>query len=278
MNNINTETIINNNKNSLYLNSFMAIVNKEITRIFRIWKQTLLPPIITQSLYFVIFGTFVGSRVSGDFNGLTYIQFLVPGLVMMAIIMNSFTNVVSSFYGAKFQKNVEEILISPTPNWVILAGFCSGGIIRGLLVGLIVFVISFLFVKPTIMHAEYILIFSIITSSLFSLIGFFNSLFAKSFDDVQIIPTFVLTPLTYLGGVFYLTSQLPISNILGISINWQTISRLNPIVYMIDGFRYGFYGTNEFPIILSLGIVGVSNLVFVILNLYLLKKGYGLKS
>jgi ABC-2 type transport system permease protein len=254
----------------LYLNSLLTIARKEVVRVFRIWPQTLLPPVITQTLYFVIFGSFIGSRIQGEFNGVNYISFIVPGLVMMAIIQNSFQNVVSSFYGAKMQKSIEELLVSPTPSWVILAGYIIGGMVRGILIGAIVLIISIFFTRPEIQHFEYIITFAILTSSLFALAGFFNSLFAKSFDDISIIPTFVLTPLTYLGGVFYSIKQLPSF--------WQGVSRFNPIVYMIDGFRYGFYSTNEFSIVLSLAILLALNGVLIYLNWYLLEKGYGLRA
>lgn len=255
---------------NLYWNSFYSIVRKETIRIFRIWTQTLLPPVITQSLYFLIFGAFVGSRIQGSFDGVNYMQFIIPGLVMMAVIMNSYQNVVASFFGSKFQRNIEEMLVSPTPNWVILAGFIFGGVIRGVLVGAIVFAVSFAFVRPSISHPEFIFIFAFLTSTLFASAGFLNSLFARNFDDVAIVPTFVLTPLTYLGGVFYSLEQLPQF--------WRNISYFNPIVYMIDGFRYGFYSINTFPVQISLGILLMFNLFFYSLNWYLLKKGYGLRS
>jgi ABC-2 type transport system permease protein len=254
----------------MYINSFITLASSEVNRIFRIWTQTLLPPVITQSLYFLIFGNFVGSRIQGSFAGTSYIAFIIPGLVMMGVIMNSFQNVVASFYGAKFQKSIQELLVSPTPNWIILAGYVFGGIFRGLLVGAIIFAVSAFFVRPEIAHIQYVILFALLTSILFASLGFFNSLFAKSFDDVSIIPTFVLTPLTYLGGVFYSIEQLPPI--------WQVISRFNPIVYMIDGFRYGFYNTNEFPIIISAGILIVLNIILLSVNWYLLKKGYGLKA
>ena len=255
---------------NLNLVAFQTIAKKETNRIFRIWSQTLLPPVISQSLYFIIFGGLIGSQISGYENQGGYMAFLVPGIVMMSVITNAYTNVVSSFFGSKFQKNYEELLVSPTPNWVILAGYVWGGIFRALLVGLIVLLVSLFFVHPQIYNSFYIIIFSILTASAFSLGGFFNSLFAKSFDDVQIIPTFVLTPLTYLGGVFYSVNKLPPV--------WQFVSKFNPIVYMIDGFRYGFFGINDVPLWSSLGILIFFNAALVAINLYLLNKGYGLKS
>jgi ABC-2 type transport system permease protein len=256
---------------NLYWISFYTIARKEVYRVFRIWTQTLLPPIITQSLYFVIFGTFIGSQIRGYENIGGYMGFIVPGLVMMAVITSSFSNVVSSFFGSKFQKNYEELLVSPTPNWVIIAGYTFGGVIRGLLIGLIVLLVSLFFVEDLpVQQPLIVFIFAFLTATAFSLGGFFNSLFAKSFDDVAIVPTFVLTPLTYLGGVFYSIKNLPEF--------WQNVSRFNPIVYMIDGFRYGFYGFNEFNISFSLLFLVSLNLALLGINWWLLNKGYGLKS
>ena len=250
--------------------AYQTIARKEMTRIFRIWSQTLLPPVITQSLYFLIFGGFVGSRISGDFNGQKYIEFIVPGLVMMAVITSSFSNVVGSFFGSKFQKNIEELLVSPTPNWIIIAGFITGGIVRGLLVGFIVFLVGFLFTGVTIANHLIMLLFVFLTAVVFSLGGLINAIFATKFDDISIFPTFVLTPLTYLGGVFYSIKQLPEV--------WQIISKLNPIVYMIDGFRYGFSGRSDLNIWVSFGMLMVFTVSFWAICWYLLKKGIGLKS
>lgn len=249
--------------------SFYSILRKEIIRIFRIWSQTLLPSAITQILYFLIFGSFIGSQIK-DIDGISYMAFLIPGLVMMAVITNSFTNVVSSFFGAKFQRNIEEMLVSPTPNWVILAGFCAGGVVRGFLVGAIVLGVSIFFVQPQIANIFIVIAFAFLTAVLFSLAGFTNSLFARSFDDISIVPTFVLTPLTYLGGVFYSIKNLPPF--------WQTISNYNPIVYMIDGFRYGFFGRADVDVRLSFGILIAGVISLVILNLSLLSRGAGLRS
>ena len=250
--------------------AYQTIARKEMTRIFRIWSQTLLPPVITQSLYFLIFGGFVGSRISGDFNGQKYIEFIVPGLVMMAVITSSFSNVVGSFFGSKFQKNIEELLVSPTPNWIIIAGFITGGIVRGLLVGFIVFLVGYLFTGVTIANPLIMLLFVFLTAVVFSLGGLINAIFATKFDDISIFPTFVLTPLTYLGGVFYSIKQLPEV--------WQIISKLNPIVYMIDGFRYGFSGRSDLNIWFSFGMLMVFTVGFWTICWYLLKKGIGLKS
>ena len=246
-----------------------TIVRKEITRWLRIWTQTLLPPVVTQSLYFVIFGKFIGSQI-GRIHGISYIEFIIPGLVMMAVINSAFANVVSSFFGAKFQRSVEELLVSSTPNWAILAGFVAGGALRGILVGIIVFLISIFFTQPQILHPAVIAVFIVLTSIVFSLGGFLNAIYAKKFDDVAIFPTFVLTPLTYLGGVFYSIKSLPQV--------WQKISMLNPILYMINGFRFGFYGISDVSVILSVGILVSLMTALIFLNLYLLDKGTGLKT
>ena len=249
--------------------SFLTIVRKEVTRWLRIWTQTLLPPVITQSLYFVIFGKFIGSKI-GQIHGINYMDFIIPGLVMMAVINSAFANVVSSFFGAKFQRSIEELLVSSMPNWVILAGYTIGGALRGILVGIIVFMISVLFSWPQIQHPVVIAVFILLTSVVFSLGGFLNGVFAKKFDDVAIFPTFVLTPLTYLGGVFYSINSLPDL--------WQKASLLNPILYMINGFRFGFYGISDVNVWLSMGILVFFTLVLTIANLYVLHQGTGLKT
>lgn len=249
--------------------SLSTIVRKEVTRFMRIWSQTLLPPVITQTLYFVVFGSFIGSQI-GDINGISYMQFIVPGLVMMAIISNSYSNTVSSFFIAKFARNIEELQVSPTPNWVIICGYVAGGALRGLLTGLIVFAVSLFFTRPQIEHLAMILVFAVLTSVVFSLAGLFNGIFAKKFDDTGIFTTFILTPLTYLGGVFYSIDRLPHV--------WQTVSKFNPIVYMIDGFRYGFYGFSSVSVSLSIFLLCTFALILVCTNWYLLKKGTGLRT
>ena len=249
--------------------AFQTIVRREIVRFTRIWMQTLLPPVITQTLYFVIFGKFIGERI-GNIHGVSYMAFIVPGLVMMAVINSAFANVVSSFFSAKFQHSIEEILVSPTSNVSILSGYVAGGVIRGILVGFIVFGVSVFFTRPTIHHVGVILIFIILTAVVFSLAGFTNAIFAKKFDDVSIFPTFVLTPLTYLGGVFYSIHSLPDT--------WQKISMLNPILYMVNGFRYGFYGFSDVGVGGSITfLVGLTG-ILTYANYYLLKKGTGLKN
>jgi ABC-2 type transport system permease protein len=235
----------------------------------RIWSQTLLPPVINQSLYFIIFGGFIGSQVR-SINGIPYMAFIVPGLIMMAVITSSFSNVVSSFFGSKFQKNIEEMLVSPTPNWVIVAGYAMGGVARGILVGVIIFAISIFFVHPVIYNGFIVALFVFLTAVVFSLGGLINGIFATKFDDVSIFPTFVLTPLTYFGGVFYSIKDLPSF--------WQLLTKFNPILYMVDGFRYGFFGFSDVDVGFSIMMLLIFTLVLVAAALYLLKKGTGLKS
>lgn len=249
--------------------AYMTIVRKEVQRFLRIWPQTLLPAVITQSLYFVIFGHFIGSQLR-EIHGVSYMSFIVPGLVMMAVINSSFSNVVSSFYGAKFQHHIEELLVSPTPNWTILAGYTTGGVIRGLIVGMFVFVVSIFFVRPEIYSLPLIVFFIFMTAVVFSLGGFINAIFAEKFDDVSIFPTFVLTPLTYLGGVFYSVNMLPEF--------WQKISKLNPVLYMVNGFRYGFHGFSDVHVGISLLILCGFMVTLIYTALVLLEKGTKLKS
>ena len=258
-----------NKKLSISLISLETIIRNELTRILRIWKQTLLPPIINQSLYFIVFGAFIGAQIK-NINGVSYMAFIIPGLILMAIINNSFANVVSSFFGSKFHKNIEELLVSPTPKWVILAGYSIGGMIRGLFIGIIAWAVSMFFVRQGIHSPSVVILFAILTSLLFSLAGFTVGVFAKSFDDISFVPTFILTPLTYLGGVFYSINDLPQI--------WQTISKFNPIVYMIDGFRYGFYGQSDVSLMTSIVIVLLFSLILIMLNLHFLKIGKGMKS
>lgn len=249
--------------------SFICIARKESTRIFRIWVQTLVPPVITMTLYFIIFGRLIGSQLR-DIGGYDYMAFIAPGLIMMSIITNSYTNTVSSFFSAKFQRNVEELLVSPTPDYVIVLGYVSGGMVRGLCVGLLVSVVSLLFTGIPLFNFGYVALFAVLTSFVFSLAGMINGIFAQKFDDISIIPTFIITPLTYLGGVFYSISLLPDF--------WQSISRINPIIYMIDGFRYGFLGISDIPVFTGLGMLLFFSVLLFSVNLYLLKKGIGIRS
>lgn len=242
---------------------------KECTRFLRIWIQTLVPPAITMSLYFVIFGNLVGSRI-GSMGGFTYMEFIVPGLIMMSIITNSYANVSSSFFSAKFQRNIEEMLVAPVPTWVVIMGFVGGGVTRALIIGVIVTFVSTFFVDVSIHNFFIIVVTLLLTSTLFCTAGLINGIYAKTFDDISIIPTFVLTPLTYLGGVFYSLSMLPEF--------WQTVSKANPIVYMVNGFRYGFLGQSDVDHWLSVGILVGFNVVLFTIAYRLLRNGVGIRS
>ena len=249
--------------------AFRTILVKEILRFMRIWIQTVLPPMITTALYFIIFGNLIGSRI-GDMEGFRYMEFIVPGLIMMAVITNSYANVVSSFYGSKFQRHVEEMLVAPLPNYVILTGFISGGVARGLTVGVAVTVVSLLF-NPLSIHNLWVMLSMILlTAILFSLAGFINGIYAKSFDDISIVPTFVLTPLTYLGGIFYSINMLPSF--------WQHVSLANPILYMINAFRYGLLGITDINLTLAFAIIIAFTAALFAFALSLLIRGVGIKS
>ncbi|MBT9098103.1 ABC transporter permease [Methylovulum psychrotolerans] len=247
---------------------FRTIVVKEIYRFVRIWPQTLLPPAITTTLYFLIFGKLMGDRI-GLINGAPYMDYIVPGVILMSVISHAYSNVVSSFYSTKFQRNIEELIVAPVPNWVILLGYVSGGIMRGLLVGTVVGLIAMLFADITIHSIVITLAMAFMTATLFALAGFINAVMAESFDDISIIPNFVLTPLSYLGGVFYSVSMLP-----GI---WKTISMGNPILYMVNAFRYGFIGVSDIDVRLSFLMTGGVILVLALTSLILLRKGTGIK-
>jgi ABC-2 type transport system permease protein len=243
-------------------------VRKEIRRYLRIWTQTLLPSAITMSLYFVIFGTLIGSRI-GEMGGFTYMQFVVPGLIMMAIVTNSYANVVSSFFGSKFNHSVEELLVSPTPNYIILMGYVVGGVTRGLLVAVVVTLVSLFFTRLQIHSYAIVLLTVLMTSTLFALGGFINAVFANSFDDISIIPTFVLTPLIYLGGVFYSMDLLPEF--------WANVSKLNPLVYVVNAFRYGVLGVSDVSLGFSLGMIVVFTLAAFFYCMHLLNSGTRLR-
>ncbi|MDO5054431.1 ABC transporter permease [Pasteurella oralis] len=249
--------------------AFQTIVTKEIRRFTRIWVQTLVPPVITMTLYFVIFGQLIGSRI-GDMNGFSYMQFIVPGLIMMSALTNSFANVASSFYSTKFAKNVEELLISPTSPHIIILGYVAGGVARGLCVGVLVTIVASFFVTFEVYSWLIVAIILFMTTATFALGGLINAVFARSFDDISIIPTFVLTPLTYLGGVFYSISLLPEF--------WQSVSKLNPIVYMINGFRYGFLGTSDINIAYAFFVLIVFIMSLYSIAYYLISRGIGLRS
>ncbi|HET7396292.1 MAG TPA: ABC transporter permease [Gammaproteobacteria bacterium] len=248
---------------------FQTIVNREIVRVVRIWVQTLVPPVIQMTLYFLIFGSLIGSRV-GQMGGYSYMAFLAPGLIMMSVINNAYTNVVSSFFGAKFGRHIEELQVSPLPNAYIVLGYVVGGVVRGLVVGGLVAIVALFFTHLHIAHPLITLSVVVLTAVVFALGGFINAVFAKKFDDVTIVPTFILTPLTYLGGVFYSIHLLPPL--------FQNLSRINPILYMVNAFRYGILGVSDIGIgtaysIILLFIVGLFSF-----SLWLLNKGTGLRS
>jgi ABC-2 type transport system permease protein len=248
---------------------YLTMLRKEVVRIFRIWSQTLLPPVVTTTLYFAIFGTFIGSQIA-KIDGVSYVQFIMPGLVMMAVITSSYSNTVSTFFGAKMQRYLEELLVSPMPDWVIIAGFASGGVVRSLLVGLLVIIVALFFTHIAVVNILVILGAAILTALLFSLAGLVNAIFAKSFDGINIVPTFVLTPLTYLGGVFYSIDRLPPF--------FHVLSLFNPILYMVNAFRYGFLGISDVSILRSFEVMIGLTLALLILTLWLFKRGSGLKN
>ncbi len=254
---------------SLQWIAFQTILRKEIRRFMRIWVQTLVPPAITITLYFIIFGSLIGSRI-GEMGGFDYMQFVVPGLIMMSVITNSYSNVVSSFFGAKFQNNIEELLVSPVPHYVILSGFVLGGVARGLAVGFLVTLLSLFFTQLPIYNLVITISVVLMTSILFSLMGFVNAIFANSFDDISIVPTFVLTPLIYLGGVFYSIDLLP--------SGWQLVSKLNPILYVVNAFRYGILGHSDINVSAAFIMIAAFTMLLIGLCLYLLKIGKGLRS
>lgn len=249
--------------------AYVTIVMREIRRFARIWMQTLLPPVITMSLYLLIFGNLIGSRI-GEMSGMRYMDYIAPGLIMMSVITNSYSNVTSSFYGARFQKFVEEILVSPTPLPVMLLGYITGGVCRGLAVGLLVTMVAAFFVELEVAHPFLMLAMALLTATLFSLTGFINALFARNFDDISIVPTFILTPLTYLGGVFYSISLLPEP--------WRTLSLGNPILYMVNAFRYGVLGISDIAVEIAFAMVIFFTAVLFAVALWLLHKGVGIRS
>lgn len=252
-----------------YRVAFQTIVTKEIQRFMRIWIQTVLPPAVTTGLYFLIFGKLIGERI-GPMGGFDYIDFIVPGLILMAVITSAYANTVSSFYQSKFSHFIEELLIAPVPNWVILAGFVAGGVARGLVVGVAVTLVSLFFTDLSIHSIPLTLLVVVLTAILFALGGFINAVYANSFDDVSIVPTFVLTPLTYLGGVFYSIQLLPDF--------WQGLSLANPVLYMINAFRYGLLGVTDIPLGLAFGLILAFITVLTSVSLWLLRRGVGIKT
>ena len=249
--------------------ALLTIVRKEVRRYLRIWSQTLLPSAITMAWYYVIFGSLIGSRI-GQMGGFTYMEFVVPGLIMMAIVTNSYANVASSFFGAKFNHSVEELLVSPVPSYVILWGYVIGGVTRGVLVAIIVTAVSLFFTKLAINNIFIVLAVVILTSILFALFGFINGVFANTFDDISIVPTFVLTPLTYLGGVFYSLDLLPEF--------WANVSRANPLVYVVNAFRYGMLGVSDVNIQVAFSMIIGFVIAAYVYSLYLLNSGKRLRS
>ena len=251
------------------LTGFLTLAGRESRRVIRIWKQTLVPPIITTTLYFLIFGKLIGGRI-GEMNGVSYMQFIAPGLVMMTAITASYVNTASSFFLSKFTRTYEELLVSPLSSHDIIWGYIIGSIMRGGLAGILVMLVSLCFVSFDIHSWAMILLTLMMTTIAFALGGFINAIYAKTFDDVGIIPTFVLTPLTYLGGVFYSISLLPEF--------WQTVSKFNPIVYMVNGFRYGFLGVSDVPVIYTFGVLLLFIVVLYSIAFSLMEKGVGLRS
>jgi len=249
--------------------AFRTILGKEIVRFTRIWPQTLLPPAVTTALYFLIFGKLIGGRV-GSVNGETYMDYIVPGVILMSVISSSYANVVSSFYSTKFQHHIEELLVAPVPNRVILAGYVLGGVARGVMAGCIVAAIAALFTRFPVKHWEIAVATLLMTATLFALAGFINAVFANSFDAISIIPNFVLTPLSYLGGVFYSVSMLP-----GV---WRYIAQANPILYMVNAFRYGLIGVTDVDVNLAFAITLSCILLLIVTGLLLLHKGIGIKN
>ena len=248
---------------------FATIVIREFSRIIRIWGQTLVPPVITATLYFIIFGNLIGSRI-GQMGGYTYLQYIAPGLIMMSVITNSYGNVVSSFFGAKFGRHIEELLVSPLPNWLIVLGYVAGGMVRGLLVGLIVTIIALFFTHLHVEHLFIVVAAVLLTSVVFALGGFVNAVFAKNFDQITFVPTFILTPMTYLGGVFYSVAAL--------GEPWRTVTHLNPILYLVSGFRWTFFDTADVPLAASVAVMAGAILIPLAAIAWIFRTGYRLKN
>ena len=248
--------------------AYLTITRKEIMRFTRIWVQTIIPPVVMVALYFIIFGNLIGQRI-GEMDGMLYVDFIMPGLVMMSIITNSYTNVVSSFYGAKYSRHIEEMQIAPVPDLVILLGFVTGGMVRGISVGIAVTLVSLLFTEFSIHNPLVVLLVALLTSCLFALAGLINAIFANSFDDITVIPTFVLTPLTYLGGIFYSIKLLPEF--------WQQVSLGNPILYMVNSFRYGFRGTSDIDLLTAIVVILFFIALLFSVSLILLARGTGIR-
>jgi len=249
--------------------AFNTLLTREIRRFIRIWPQTLLPPAITMTLYFIIFGNLIGSRI-GEMGGFSYMEYIAPGIIMMSVINNAYANVASSFYSAKFQSHIEELLVAPIPNHLILAGYVAGGTARGLCVGLIVTLVSLFFTSIEIQHLFITISMVVLSAIMFALGGFINAIYARSFDEISIIPTFILTPMTYLGGVFYSISLLPDF--------WQNVSLLNPILYMVNAFRFGMLGVSDIAVEIAFSIILICIAGLTSFALYLLNKGTGIRN
>lgn len=249
--------------------AYLTLTRKELARFFRIWPQTILPPAITMALYFLIFGKLIGSQIH-TVSGFTYMQFIVPGLIMMSVVTNSYINSSSSFFGAKFQRSIEEILVSPMPNVIILLGFVTGSVVRALIVGVLVMLIALFFTHLNLDHVLLMLLTILLVSAFFGIAGVVNGVYAKSFDDVSWIPSFVLTPLTYLGGVFFSVNML--------SGFWKTIAYFNPILYLVDIFRYAVLGIPSISIFLGISILLIATISLFFYALYLLRTSARLRS
>lgn len=245
-----------------------TLVRRELVRMFRIFSQVFLPPVITTTLYFLIFGSLIGSRI-GDIHGVSYPMFIAPGLIMMSVIVNSYGNVSTSLFSVRFQKSIEEMLISPMHNSLLLLGYVLGGVLRGLIVAILVFIIASFFLAIELNHLPMTLLVVLLVSAVFSLAGFTNAMLARNFDDIMLVPTFILTPLTYLGGVFYSINMLPVF--------WQKISYLNPILYMVNALRHAMIDQEEVSMTLAMSIICLMLVSLTVLNMILLKKGVGLR-
>lgn len=256
------------NAHRLYI-SWLTLTRKEVMRVLRIWTQTLLPPAITMGIYFVVFGSFLGGQIK-QIEGYPYIQFILPGLVMMTCITNSFSNVASSFFSAKFMRHIEEMLVSPMPDWVMVTGFVAGGMVRGVITGVIVALVGLFFTHIPVYNVLVIAFYLVASASLFSLLGLLNALVARKFDDISIVPTFILTPLTYFAGTFYSIKMLPQT--------WKNLSLANPVFYMVDGFRYGFLGVHDASLLVGVALLVVLNAIGFGLSMHMVKKGVGLRS
>lgn len=248
--------------------AYMTIVRKEFLRLFRVWIQTLLPPVVTTVLYFLVFGKFIGTQVA-SINGMTYMEFIIPGVIMISVITQSFMHSAFGYYMSKFQRSIEEILVSPTPYWVMILGYVTGGVLRGLVTGALLLLVSLFFTTIMIHNVFHVVAFAVLTSIVFSLAGLINAIFAKDFDSISIFPTFILTPLTYLAGTFYSLSMLPQV--------WRDLSLWNPLLYMINGFRYGLIGVTDVSIGIAYGILSILAAVLSFTVWYLFYSGRGVR-